>query len=213
MAAPPGAKEREDRDVRTGMRPRGHRRCARPAARCHPRLGRGTHRRAGLQPAEPQRAVDPRAGQARHLRDAIAHRGFSGADPTWRQLITEPDARVSAAALRGLGFWALTDNIDQPTWLDPTKQTLARTGRPVDLADDLADRWRDAEPSTEGLDIRVALLGPVSPGNDTTSKRSALKPYASPPNTASPSHYSTVCGNVSFNEADTTSRSNPPDAP
>lgn len=76
----------------------------------------------------------------------------------WKQLLTG-DPHVPAAALPGLGGWALAQNLDQNTWLALTERTVDRTGGQIDLAPEVAERCREAQPSPPGLRILTALLG------------------------------------------------------
>lgn len=77
----------------------------------------------------------------------------------WERLLAEPPSRVPSIALRGLGYWALTTEIEQERWLKLTEATVGPTGGPLDLASEVAERCRDAQPSPAGLRILVALLG------------------------------------------------------
>lgn len=77
----------------------------------------------------------------------------------WERLLTGDDPRIPASALRGLGRWALAQDLEQSRWLDLTQRTVALTGGSIDLAVEVAQRCRDAQPSPTGLRILDAMLG------------------------------------------------------
>lgn len=77
----------------------------------------------------------------------------------WERLLAEPPSRVPPTALSGLGYWAVTSEVEERRWLELTEATVVQTGGPLDLASEAAERCRDAQPSPAGLRILIALLG------------------------------------------------------
>jgi hypothetical protein len=77
----------------------------------------------------------------------------------WQRLLAEPPSRVPPFALRGLGYWATAPELDERRWLELTEATVARTGGSLDLASEVAERCRDAQPSPAGLRILLELVG------------------------------------------------------
>jgi hypothetical protein len=77
----------------------------------------------------------------------------------WQGLLDAPRNRVPARSLQGLGYWAMTTDMDRARWLRLTEATAEITEGALDLASEVAERCRDAQPSPAGLRIILSLLG------------------------------------------------------
>ncbi|MEZ5350945.1 MAG: hypothetical protein R2714_17370, partial [Microthrixaceae bacterium] len=77
----------------------------------------------------------------------------------WERLLAESPSRVPPIGLRGLGYWAMTTEVEEERWLELTEATIGRTGGPLDQASEVAERCRNDQPSPAGLRILIALLG------------------------------------------------------
>lgn len=89
----------------------------------------------------------------RSLRGAEARLG-AGADH-----LTADRGLVPAAALTGSGRWTFVDGVDEERWLTLTEQTLALTGGEIDMAIEVADRCKVAQPPGRGLRALRLMVG------------------------------------------------------
>lgn len=88
-------------------------------------------------------------------RKDLIQRGIAG----WEGILAEANRRVPASALIGLGTWAPAKNLEERTWLELTERTVGVTGGQIEMVTEVAERCRDAQPSSAGLRILNAVLG------------------------------------------------------
>lgn len=84
----------------------------------------------------------------------MAERGIA----FWERLLDAPRDRVPARSLQGLGYWAMTTEVDDTQWLPLTEKTIDLTGGPLDFAPEVAalprcptlGRWTPRPPLAPG---------------------------------------------------------------
>jgi hypothetical protein len=81
----------------------------------------------------------------------------------WNDLLEADRTVVPTDALTGLGRWAFVDSVNDDRWLELMDRTLELTDGMIDLASEVADRCKDAQPSSPGLRILRRMIGRGEP--------------------------------------------------
>lgn len=77
----------------------------------------------------------------------------------WDDMLTADRNVVPAKALAGLGRWAFVDAVDDERFLELVDRTLAITGGNIEMATEIADRCKNAQPSSKGLRALRMMIG------------------------------------------------------
>lgn len=76
-----------------------------------------------------------------------------------QRLIDDAGNHVPPRALAGLGRWAMASRLDDERWLELTERAAEATDGNLDFGVEVAQRCRDAQPSTAGLRVLTKMLG------------------------------------------------------
>lgn len=91
--------------------------------------------------------------------DPMVNRGLR----FWEELLKADRGVIPPAVLVGLGRWTLVDAVDEDRWSDLMDVTLAITGGEIDMASEIAERCKEAQPSSRALRMLRALIGHGEP--------------------------------------------------
>jgi len=115
-------------------------------------------------------AADVTAIKAAADEIALLMHDISAGDPMiergvmfWEGLIDADRRLVPVEALVGLGRWTFVEALDENRWLELMDRTLQLTSGRIDMATEIADRCKEAQPSDRGLRMLRLMIGPGEP--------------------------------------------------
>lgn len=118
---------------------------------------------AGLAPDVPalKAAAEEMASMIQDINagDPMVDRGLQ----FWRYLLDSARDVVPAEALVGLGRWTFVDAIGEARWFELMDRTLALTGGAIDMAIEIAERCKEAQPSSRGMRMLRMMIGHGEP--------------------------------------------------
>lgn len=97
--------------------------------------------------------------QETKLGDPIVDRGLQ----FWAELLDADRRLVPAETLIGSGRWTFVNSADEPRWFELMDRTLGLTNGEIDMAIEIADRCKAAQPSSRGLRMLRVMVGHGEP--------------------------------------------------
>jgi hypothetical protein len=91
------------------------------------------------------------------------------------QMLAADRGMVPASALEGVGVWAMVQEIDDKRWVSLMDQTIALTGGAIEMAIEVADRCKKAQPTAQSLRVLRLMIGHGEPWEQRHIEDTALE--------------------------------------